>query len=377
MKKCLFSLIPVAIMILGLISIIPLPASATNNVASTASDMNSFAPSDPTFNGISPNSGSQGQALTCTITGWYIGDANAVVFSGTGVTAGTPVVVAANEITVPVTIAATAPAGLRNITIYYNSYSPLTQNNAFTVIALPPVINSVNPNSGRQGQTVNVTINGANFNGPVIVSFSGGDITVNSITVNSGSQLTVNITIANTAMPAERYITINAFGGTSLLDRAFTVNAGQALVTTNNSGSGNSSAAPSAQAPVALTNVVTSSASLSSTRVAPGTPVTVTANIVNKSAVNGSTRLTLYVNGQEEASQGVTVNSGSSTPVIFTVTRNEPGTYTVYVGGINAGSFVVDELTNSSLILYISIVLVAIAFVIGLFLIVKRRQPGQ
>ena len=86
------------------------------------------------------------------------------------------------------------------------------------------------------------------------------------------------------------------------------------------------------QAPVSLPSVSVKSASLSSTRVSPGAPVTVTADVVNTGTVNGSSSIKVYVNGQEESSQGVTVSSGSNTPLTFTVSRNDPGTYTVYVG---------------------------------------------
>ena len=105
--------------------------------------------------------------------------------------------------------------------------------------------------------------------------------------------------------------------------------------------------------------------------------MTVTARIANTGAVNGTTRLTLYINGQEESSQGITVNSGSNTPVSFTVMRNEPGTYSVYVGGTQAGSFVVDPLADTNMILYTSGALILFAFVIGVIYITRRRQAGR
>jgi hypothetical protein len=128
------------------------------------------------------------------------------------------------------------------------------------------------------------------------------------------------------------------------------------------------------QAPVSLPSVSVKSASLSATSVSPGTPVTVTADVVNTGMVNGSSSIKVYVNGQEESSQGVTVNSGSNTPLTFTVSRNEPGTYTVYVGGTNAGSFVVDQFADPNLIPIISGALIVFAFVIGLIYITRRRQ---
>jgi hypothetical protein len=106
------------------------------------------------------------------------------------------------------------------------------------------------------------------------------------------------------------------------------------------------------QGPVSLPNISVKSAKLSAAKVAPGTPVTVTADIANTGAVNGSTRIQLYVNGQADSTQGVTVTSGSNSPVAFTVSRNEPGTYSVYVGGVNAGSFTVDTFADSGWIIF-------------------------
>lgn len=140
---------------------------------------------------------------------------------------------------------------------------------------------------------------------------------------------------------------------------------------------GQSSLPAAPQAPVALANIHVQSASLSVAKVSPGTPVTITANVANTSAVNGSARLTLYINGQEEASQGITMASGGNSPVTFTVTRNEPGTYSVYVGGTNAGSFIVDQFNDTNLVLYISSILILFAFVIGVIYTMRRKQAGQ
>jgi len=103
-----------------------------------------------------------------------------------------------------------------------------------------------------------------------------------------------------------------------------------------------------------IPNVVVQSASLSTDKVAPGAPVTVTASVANTGTAEGSSQIKLYVNGQEEAHQGVTLGSGSRTPVKFTVSRDEPGTYSVYAGSIPAGTFVVDQFADPNMILYIS-----------------------
>lgn len=171
--------------------------------------------------------------------------------------------------------------------------------------------------------------------------------------------------------------------------RPIHVNMGQSIATavlpvpaaTENTGistrplsSSASAATQPPQAPVALSNIYVKSASLSASKVSPGTPVTVTANVANRGTVNGSTGVKLYVNGAEDSSQDVTVESGGNRPVYFTVSRNEPGTYTVYIGGIQAGSFIVDEGIDPNIILFISLSLLALSLISVLANILSRRH---
>ncbi|MDD5648586.1 MAG: CARDB domain-containing protein [Dehalococcoidia bacterium] len=132
----------------------------------------------------------------------------------------------------------------------------------------------------------------------------------------------------------------------------------------------------SPQGPINLSNLQVQSATISNSKVSPGTPVTVTASVANSGTGNGSANIKVYVNGQEEASRGITVNSGSNAPVTFTVVRNEPGTYTVYVGAVSAGNFTVEAAVNNDAILIAACALLATAFIIGLFMLRSRRRLG-
>jgi len=100
----------------------------------------------------------------------------------------------------------------------------------------------------------------------------------------------------------------------------------------------------------------------------------VTALVANRGIANGSTNLKLYVNSEEDSSQGVTVESGGSRPVYFTVSRNERGTYTIYIGGVQAGSFMVEDVVDPNIILYISLSLIFLAFVFGMIMLVRRNS---
>jgi outer membrane protein assembly factor BamB len=247
-----------------------------------------------------------------------------------------------------------------------------------------PTISSITPVQGTQGQTLTVVISGTNFYGSPTVSFSGAGIIVNSVTMNSLTQLTVNITITDTSAVGSRDLIVTTGGGTATKTGCFTVNLALTPIPTlpnpligtgaptshGASVSGPISPAP----PVSLPSLVIQSASLSAKAVTPGTPIIVTADIANKSAVNGNKKVTLYINGQVETTQGITVNSGGSTKLTFHVSRSEPGDYTVYVDGVPAGSFKVEMVTGPDSILIFSAILVALAFIVGMVMLWRRQR---
>lgn len=235
----------------------------------------------------------------------------------------------------------------------------------YVCVASPPTITSLSPTSGNSGTTV--TISGANLLGATSVMFGG--IPAASFTVNSGSQIT-----AIAGAGATGKVTVTTPNGTAI--SAVDFNFLNPLITTSH-GSSMPAAATPTQNPVSLPNIVVQGASLSADRVAPGTPVTVVANVANTGTVNGSAKLILYINGQKESSKGVNVNSGSNAQATFTVCRNEPGTYEIYVGKTKAGNFVVRSLPDPNLILYISITLLGIALVVGLAILLRRGQTGN
>jgi len=126
--------------------------------------------------------------------------------------------------------------------------------------------------------------------------------------------------------------------------------------------------------PVVLPNIAVQSARLSPTSVSPGNPVSVTADITNKGAVNGIKKVTLYINGQVESTQGVNVSSGASTQLTFNVSRSQPGDYTVYVDGVPAGIFKVETVSGNDAILIFSAFLVGLAFILGMVMLWRRTM---
>jgi uncharacterized protein YfaS (alpha-2-macroglobulin family) len=116
-----------------------------------------------------------------------------------------------------------------------------------------------------------------------------------------------------------------------------------------------------------------SSATLASTQVSPGEKVDVSATIANKGGSSGTSKITLFINGQEDQSQGVTLASGESATVHFSVSRNDPGTYTVNVNNIPAGSYTVDQFKNNDALIYVVIALFIIGIAGILYLLIRKR----
>src|SRR5262249_3177104 len=91
-----------------------------------------------------------------------------------------------------------------------------------------PLIASVTPNSGQQGQTLaSLVIVGQDTNfvqGTTVASFGSG-ITVNSLTVTSATSATANITIGNGTTVGARTVILTTGTETASLTNGFTVTA--------------------------------------------------------------------------------------------------------------------------------------------------------
>jgi len=241
-----------------------------------------------------------------------------------------------------------------NYEVFYKKYTPV------------PTITSFSPTSGGQGTTVVIT--GIYFTGTTAVSFGG--IPAASFTINSDTQITTVV-----ADGANGNITVTTPDGTATSAGVFNfISPIYPHIRTDTHSSSMPATLGPAQNPVSLPLVTVKTASLSAAKVAPGTKVTVTANVANTGNVNGSRKVTLYVDGQVETTQGVTVNSGGAARLNFNISRNEPGTYSVYVDGVPAGSFTVELISESDAIPIFSALMIALALLLGIIMLWRRQR---
>jgi len=139
-------------------------------------------------------------------------------------------------------------------------------------------------------------------------------------------------------------------------------------------GSGQSPSNNTNPPPIQLSNVVVKSASLSAEKVTPGTPVEITATLVNRGQVKGNASVRLYVNGQVDSVKGITLESGKSRLITFTAIKDRPGTYSVYVDSYPVGSFAVEQNIDPNIILYVSLLMILTSLVLAVIYFRRRRQ---
>ncbi|MCL5428364.1 MAG: DUF5666 domain-containing protein [Chloroflexi bacterium] len=175
---------------------------------------------------IQPDKGLQGQTLNVEIVGenTHFSAASVVNFiPANGIDVNTVVANNSTSITVNVTIESSAPLGGRQVTVVTQEETASGEsfrieeevgnspeesegnNDEFGEIELI----DVDPDVGRQGQTLTVVIigEGTHFSSNSQVSLGSG-IATNSISVQSSTQLTVSVTVANSAALGDRNVIV-------------------------------------------------------------------------------------------------------------------------------------------------------------------------
>ena len=117
---------------------------------------------------------------------------------------------------------------------------------------------------------------------------------------------------------------------------------------------------------------------ISPEQVQPNQQVRISSNITNSSGEVGNCDAVLYINGQIENSQTVSVSPGSAKTVVFSITKATPGTYTVSLGG-QQGQFTVvgshsvsSGLDTGTIIAIVGVVVLIAAIGLVVRMIMKR-----
>jgi PKD repeat protein len=194
-------------------------------------------PQAPVITAVSPTSADLAAKVDLAITGSNL-DLVTGVDLGEGITVESLTSDSSTHLTASITIADTAPATLRTVSVT-NPGGTATLQEAFQVtVPESPLVTGVSPRYGSRGQTVEVEIDGDSFWGASAVEFrSGTGVEVNSFTIDSKTQITARVSISDTAILGPRDISVTTPGGTATLTAGFEVvglspswgNRGQAL----------------------------------------------------------------------------------------------------------------------------------------------------
>src|SRR5947207_1777372 len=159
----------------------------------------------------------------------YVVYATEIASFGAGITVVSLTVNSATTATTVVNIDAGTATGNRNVTLT-TGLEVVTLTNGFTVAAGTPVLQTVNPGSGQQGQqNLNVTLTGqfTHFvQGTTTASFGAG-ITVVSLTVNSATTATTVVNIDQSGATGSRHVALTTGLEVVTLTNGFTVAAGR------------------------------------------------------------------------------------------------------------------------------------------------------
>lgn len=195
----------------------------------------------PVFTGMAPITRTIGESFTLTLQGHDLQGVTAVQFApADGITVGALTIQPDGKtITVPVTIAETAPQTARMVKVLAGTvpvYPSKPSLNQFRVTARLPELISIEPVVMKiGGAATTLTVRGRNFQNVTEVRFNPADgVQIsNPPTVNSDqTQLTVTVTVGASATPGQRVVSLVTLAGESDL----TATAANTVTLSNNVG---------------------------------------------------------------------------------------------------------------------------------------------
>ena len=333
----------------------------TGAEVATLSNGFTVTPSTPIGLSVSPSTGQQGQQnLSVTLTGQssHFAQGASQASFGAGITVASLTVNSPTSAAAMLNIDPAAATGARTVTLATGG--EVGTSNGFAVTPGAPILLSVNPSSGQQGQqNLPVIITGqfTHFAQGTSQATFGAGITVSSLTVNSPTSATAILNIDPAAATGARSVTLTTGTEAATLSNGFTVTASAPVLSVNP----NTGQQGQQSLPVAITGQFTHFLQGTS-QVSFGAGITVASLTVNSptsaaailnidySATPGARTVTLTT-GTEVAtlSNGFTVTA--PTPILAAVNPNSgqqgqqnlpvtiTGQFTHFVQGTSQTSF--------------------------------------
>lgn len=281
---------------------------------------------------LSPNTGQQNQQYTVAVTGSQTNFVNGVTTAsfGGGIQVTGITVVDSLHANVMISIPASTPVGNYNVSLTTNG-EVASILGGFSVTSGNPIIATVNPPTGHQGDTnLNVQLTGlftAWVNNVSVANFGAG-ITVNSLTVANPTTATANITISPTAAIGARNVTVTTTGQVAPITGGFSVLAGIPALVSAAPGTGQTGQTLNVTVNGQFTSFAQgqTTASFGSgvtvNSLTVNTPQQLTANIsIDPNTFTGARDINVNTNGQSVTlSSGFTVLPG--TPFITVISPN-------------------------------------------------------
>ncbi|MDM7999808.1 MAG: hypothetical protein QUS33_07390 [Dehalococcoidia bacterium] len=187
-----------------------------------------FTVPSASISSVSPSMAKQGQTLNVSILGTNLGRASTAAF-GEGIAATGFSVVSPDRLSVNLSISASASLGPRDVSVSTDEGSA-TLVGGFSVVERDPAIASVSPSSGKQGEVLNIAIEGVNLDGATGISLGDG-VSVNNFNSETAAKVVASITISVTAPPGFRDVSVSTPDGVAVLPDAFEVTAEAPVIT--------------------------------------------------------------------------------------------------------------------------------------------------
>jgi len=362
----------------------------------------------PTVNSVTPSRGYRGTGLSVTINGYHLNRATAVSF-GSGITVDSFTADSATQITADITIAANAALGTRDVSV--TSPGGIgTLNDGFNVYRSGQSVATATGTGVATFGTSSGSITGltaiaqATLTCPATpgLTFPHGLFSFNITNIPPGSTVTITITLPSAVPAGTQYrkcqngawVDVTSLLGDNDGDNVLTLTLtdgglgdadGTAKGTIVDPGgpavvAGTGAATGGKPAPMRLTppDLKEKYLSVNPRQAHPDQPVTILTNVVNEGGMEGSYTVNLVINGQLEQTKTVIVGPGATQPVKFTISKAQPGTYTVAIGGNRARFSVIGADGVGSVGLGSGLVLAVATFVLvvlaGLLLLVVRKR---